>query len=76
MSGIWSHMIGVLIVILMLLFVGIWFWAWRPRHKAAFDALARIPMDEGQGPSGHGNRPEVPPIETRDPRPGAEENAS
>lgn len=57
MSGAWGHMVGVLIVILMLVFVGIWFWAWRPKHKATFDALARIPMSEARNPPGPADSP-------------------
>ena len=75
MSGIWGHMIGVVIVILMLVFAGIWLWAWRPRHKAAFDALARIPMDETEEPPRREN-PAAVPADTRDRRPGAGTNAS
>ena len=48
MSALWGHAVGVLIVVLMLVFLGIWYWAWRPRHRATFDALAQIPMFEGQ----------------------------
>lgn len=75
MSGIWGHMIGVLIVILMLMFAGIWLWAWQPRHKAAFDALARIPMDETGEPH-RDVRTAAMPVETQGRRPGAGKNAS
>ena len=27
-------------------FVAIWIWAWRPRHKQAFDATARLALDD------------------------------
>lgn len=47
MSGLWGHLIGVLIVLMMAVFIGIWVWAWRPRHRAVFDALAELPMREG-----------------------------
>lgn len=39
-------MSGIITVALMLLFVGIWVWAWRPRHKASFDATARLALEE------------------------------
>ena len=37
---------GIITLVLMLLFVAIWIWAWRPRHKQAFDATARLALDE------------------------------
>lgn len=48
MSGLWGHLVGVLILIMMATFIGIWVWAWRPRHRRVFDALAEIPMREGE----------------------------
>lgn len=53
MSGLFGHLVGVLILLLMGIFIGIWYWAWRPRHKPTFDALAEIPMhDAGAAPAG------------------------
>jgi cytochrome c oxidase cbb3-type subunit 4 len=46
MSAVWGHAIGAFIVLLLLVFIGVWIWAWRPNHKAEFDALARLPMDD------------------------------
>ena len=40
---------GIITIVLMLLFVGIWIWAWRPRHKASFDATARLALEEEDG---------------------------
>ena len=37
---------GIITLTLMLLFVAIWIWAWQPRHKQAFDATARLALDE------------------------------
>ena len=37
---------GIITIVLMLLFVGIWIWAWRPRHRASFDATARLPLED------------------------------
>ena len=48
MTGWWGHMVGVLILLMMAVFIGIWFWAWRPRHRRVFDALAEIPMLDGE----------------------------
>ena len=50
MSGLWGHMIGVLILVMMTVFIGIWVWAWRPRHRRVFDQLAEIPMHDGEPP--------------------------
>jgi cytochrome c oxidase cbb3-type subunit IV len=47
MSPVWGHAVGVVIVLLLLLFSGILRWAWAPFHKNAFDALARLPMHDG-----------------------------
>lgn len=46
MSGLWGHMVGVVILLMMAVFIGIWVWAWRPRHRAVFDALSELPMRE------------------------------
>ena len=37
---------GIITIALMLLFVAIWVWAWQPRHKQAFDATARLALDD------------------------------
>ncbi len=47
MSALWGHLAGVWIVLMMLAFIGIWVWAWNRRHAQAFDALARMPMQDG-----------------------------
>ena len=44
MSPVWGDIAGAVTVVTMLLFIAIWIWAWRPRHRASFDDLARIPM--------------------------------
>lgn len=46
MSSAWGHLTGVLIVLMMASFIGIWIWVWNRRHKAKFDALARLPMQD------------------------------
>src|SRR5690606_31787321 len=46
MTSLYGHIVGFLILLLMSVFLTIWFWAWRPRHKATFDALAAIPMQD------------------------------
>lgn len=46
MNPLWSHLVGVSILVLMLTFLGIWIWAWRPRHRRTFDALAQLPMED------------------------------
>ncbi len=58
MSGLFGHLVGVLILLLMAIFIGIWYWAWRPRHKPTFDALAEIPMhDAGDAAAGEAPGP-------------------
>lgn len=48
MNEAWGHFAGALIVMMMAAFIGIWIWVWNRRHKAKYDALARLPMeDEG-----------------------------
>lgn len=47
MSPFWGHFAGVITSVLMLLFIGIWIWAWRPQHRQTFDALAELPMQDG-----------------------------
>ena len=46
MNPAWGHIAGVITLVLMFTFIGIWIWAWRPRHRPAFDALARMPMED------------------------------
>ena len=48
MSALWGHVAGIVTVTVMLVFVGIWIWAWMPWHKRSFDALARLPMEDGE----------------------------
>jgi cytochrome c oxidase cbb3-type subunit 4 len=48
MSPVWGHIAGIVTAIVMLVFIGIWAWAWLPYHKRTFDALARLPMQDGQ----------------------------
>jgi cytochrome c oxidase cbb3-type subunit 4 len=37
---------GLITFGLLLLFLCIWAWAWQPRHKAAFDATARLALED------------------------------
>jgi cytochrome c oxidase cbb3-type subunit 4 len=48
MIPLWGHVIGIVTLVLMLVFIGIWAWAWLPYHKREFDALARLPMEDGE----------------------------
>ena len=47
MNPIWGHIAGVFIIAMMIMFIGIWIWAWLPHHRRAFDALAQLPMQDG-----------------------------
>ena len=59
MSPAWGPIAGVITIFLMLVFIGIWIWAWRPRHRRVFDALAALPMSDGDAPErrGHAEQP-------------------
>jgi len=46
MNPLWGHLVGVFIVVMMAAFIGIWAWAWLPRHRRAFNELARLPMED------------------------------
>ena len=48
MNPAWGPVIGVVTLILMLTFIGVWIWAWLPQHKRDFDALARMPLEDGE----------------------------
>lgn len=48
MSPFWGNLAGVITVVLMVTFIAIWIWVWNARHKLKYDALARLPMDDGQ----------------------------
>lgn len=37
---------GIVTGVLLVLFVIGWIWLWSPRHKASFDAAARLPLDD------------------------------
>ena len=39
---------GIVTLIVMFVFIGVWVWAWLPHHKRSFDALARLPMQDGE----------------------------
>ncbi|RMH93845.1 cbb3-type cytochrome c oxidase subunit 3 [Lysobacter pythonis] len=49
---------GIVTAILLVLFVGGWIWAWNPKRKQAFDAAARLPLDDQEPVAGEaaGNR--------------------
>jgi cytochrome c oxidase cbb3-type subunit IV len=50
-NPIWGVVVGVVIVAMMVSFIGIWVWLWNSGHKPKFDALARLPMNDGGNPS-------------------------
>lgn len=37
---------GIVTAILLVMFIAGWIWAWRPARKAAFDAAARMPLND------------------------------
>jgi cytochrome c oxidase cbb3-type subunit 4 len=47
-NPLWGQVIGIITLVLMLVFLGIWAWAWLPHHKPEFDALAKLPLKDGE----------------------------
>ena len=45
---------SVMTVVMLAAFVGIIFWAWSAKRRAAFDAAARVPLEEDAEPNEHG----------------------
>jgi cytochrome c oxidase cbb3-type subunit 4 len=41
---------GIVTAVLLAVFVGAWVWAWRPQRKSAFDAAARLPLEDDSDP--------------------------
>lgn len=39
---------GILTSAALLAFIGGWIWAWSPRRREAFDAAARLALEEDQ----------------------------
>ena len=39
---------GIVTAVLLASFVAGWIWAWRPSRRAAFDAAARLPLDDDE----------------------------
>ena len=37
---------GIVSLTLLVLFLAGWVWAWRPARRAAFDAAARMPLED------------------------------
>ena len=52
MSQDWGFLAGVITLVLFATFVGIWIWAWRKRHRATFNALSRLPMQDAMDDRG------------------------
>lgn len=46
MHSTWGHIIGAITLVLMVTFIGIWVWAWRKRHRAVFQRMAGLPMED------------------------------
>jgi cytochrome c oxidase cbb3-type subunit 4 len=45
---------SVMTVVMLVVFIGITVWAWSAKRQAAFDAAARVPLEEDAEPSEHG----------------------
>jgi cytochrome c oxidase cbb3-type subunit 4 len=48
MTPFWEMVVGFFTLAVMLAFIGIWAWAWLPQHKGDFDALAKLPLQDGE----------------------------
>ena len=48
MTPAWGHVVGIVTLLVMVVFLAIWAWAWLPRHARDFDALAKLPMQDGE----------------------------
>ena len=40
---------GIVTAVLLLTFLGVVAWAWSGRRRHDFDAVARLPLDDGEG---------------------------
>jgi len=45
---------SVMTVVMLVVFLGIVVWAWSAKRQAAFDAAARVPLEEDAEPSEDG----------------------
>ena len=48
MNPIWGTVAGILIIMMLITFLGTWIWLWNSRHRAKFDAMARLPMADAE----------------------------
>lgn len=49
MNDFWELMSGIFTALLIPVFAGLVWWAWSSRRKPAFDAAARLPLEEDVG---------------------------
>lgn len=47
-SPFWGNVFGIITLVSMIAFLAIWAWLWLPQHKAKFDRLARLPMQDDE----------------------------
>ncbi len=47
---------GVITLVLLILFIMMVLWAWSGRRKELFDSMARMPLDEDEGPADRSDR--------------------
>lgn len=57
MSPLYGNLVGAFTVLLLVGFLAIWAWLWLPRHRASFNRLARLPLEDrqtgGKAPAAH-----------------------
>ena len=51
MTELFGKLSGIMTAVLMLVFIGIVVWAWSSRRRRAFDAAARLPLEEDPAPA-------------------------
>ena len=46
MNALFATLSGVFTALLIVIFIGLFAWAWSGKRRAAFDASARLPLEE------------------------------
>lgn len=60
MQDLYGTLSGIFTAVSMVLLIGITVWAWSSRRRAAFDATARLPLEEDREVSAGGNKERLP----------------
>jgi cytochrome c oxidase cbb3-type subunit 4 len=60
MNQLFGTLSGVCTALLIILFVALFAWAWSSRRRAAFDASARLPLEEDVAAPASSDREQLP----------------